>query len=206
MSSGKWGPFCLSLNVLNWGWRWGRAAALWKLAPTQMANNSGKYPCAVCHCGVGNNSMECSQCKLWVHKKCSDITGRLEAHPDYICLKCRSKAQLIDGRPVTCVEVDGTTLAMEDTFCYLGDMLCASRGCDSATAARCCRSLGQFGKLLPILTIRHLMCAAGYTWPVCIRLWSTVAKYGDWTPLGLKWLCRNEHCMIRWICGTKIPR
>ena len=27
----------------------------------------GKYPCAVRCKGVGNNSIECSQCKLWVH-------------------------------------------------------------------------------------------------------------------------------------------
>ena len=39
--------------------------------------NSRKYTCAVCRCGVGNNSIECSQYELRVHKKCSDITGWL---------------------------------------------------------------------------------------------------------------------------------
>ena len=35
---------------------------------------SGKYPCAVCCSGVDNNSIHCSQCMLWVHKKCGGIT------------------------------------------------------------------------------------------------------------------------------------
>jgi hypothetical protein len=57
--------------------------------------DSGAFPCAVCRSGVGENSIQCSQ----VHKKCS--------------------------RPVTDVDVDGTLLDLEVSFCYLGDMLCA---------------------------------------------------------------------------------
>ena len=67
--------------------------------------DSGKYPCAVCHSGVGNNSILCPQCKLWVHKKCSGITGRLTPDPDYICPRCRGEARPIDGRPVTQVDI-----------------------------------------------------------------------------------------------------
>ena len=33
----------------------------------------GEYPCAVCRSGVGNNSIYCNGCKLWVHKKCSGL-------------------------------------------------------------------------------------------------------------------------------------
>ena len=36
---------------------------------------SGKYPCAVCFKGVGNNSIGGLQCKLSVHKRCSGSTG-----------------------------------------------------------------------------------------------------------------------------------
>ena len=34
---------------------------------------------------VGVKSIECSQCKLWVHKKCSGLTGRLVADPEFVC-------------------------------------------------------------------------------------------------------------------------
>ena len=56
---------------------------------------SGKYPCAVCCKGVGNNSIECSQCKLWINKKCSGITGRLVTVRNCIYPRCKGEAQPI---------------------------------------------------------------------------------------------------------------
>jgi len=37
-----------------------------------LLQDSGEFPCSICHSGVGVNSIECSQCKLWVHKKWSN--------------------------------------------------------------------------------------------------------------------------------------
>ena len=93
---------------------------------------SGKYPCDVCCSGVGRNSILCSHCLLWVHKTCSGITKRFVADPNYICPRCKGESRPIDGPTVTEVLVDGTMLDVEDTFCYLGDMLCSDGGCDSA--------------------------------------------------------------------------
>ena len=42
----------------------------------------------VCHSGVSNNSIECSQCKLWLNKKCSGITGGLVAGSDCVWSRC----------------------------------------------------------------------------------------------------------------------
>ena len=39
---------------------------------------------ALCCIGVGNNSIYCNGCKLWVHKKCSGLQ-RLTPNPDYRC-------------------------------------------------------------------------------------------------------------------------
>ena len=118
---------------------------------------SGQFPCAVCLCGVGVNSILCSQCNKWVHKKCSGIAGSLPNNdPAYVCPRCTGLARPIDGRPVTEVDVDGTLLEAVDKFCYLGDMLDAGGGCDTAIATRCCVAWGKFRKLLPILASRHL--------------------------------------------------
>ena len=38
-----------------------------------LLQSSGKYQCAVCHTGVGNNSIYCNGCKLELHKKCSRL-------------------------------------------------------------------------------------------------------------------------------------
>jgi hypothetical protein len=46
--------------------------------------DSGAFPCAVCRGGVRENSTQCSQCNLWVHKKCSDVRGRFEVNPDAV--------------------------------------------------------------------------------------------------------------------------
>ena len=37
----------------------------------------GRWPCGVCRKGVGSNSIFCQNCKHWVHRKCSGISGKL---------------------------------------------------------------------------------------------------------------------------------
>ena len=97
-----------------------------------------------------------SQSMLWVHKKCIGITKQLVEDWNYICSRCKGESWPIDGQTVTEVDVYGTMLDVEATFCYLGDMLCSCGGCDSAIAAKCRVAWGQFRKLLPVLTSRHL--------------------------------------------------
>ena len=50
-----------------------------------LLRDSGAFPCAVCQSGVGVNSIQCSQCMYWVHKKCGGVRGRLAEDPDYVC-------------------------------------------------------------------------------------------------------------------------
>ena len=49
-----------------------------------LLRDSSAFSCAVCWSGVGVNSIWCSKCRLWVHKKCIDVRGRLVEHPDYV--------------------------------------------------------------------------------------------------------------------------
>src|SRR5438876_595807 len=39
--------------------------------------NSAKYPCGVCREGVGRNSISCTSCKKWIHRRCSRVVGSL---------------------------------------------------------------------------------------------------------------------------------
>ena len=64
---------------------------------------SGKYPCAVCRQGVGKNSIFCSGYSFLVHKKCSDIPGKVVEEPDFSCKRCLGNARAIDRR--RCVEL-----------------------------------------------------------------------------------------------------
>jgi len=36
-----------------------------------------RWPCGVCGRGVGNNSIQCTTCQKWVHRKCSGIKGSM---------------------------------------------------------------------------------------------------------------------------------
>ena len=118
-----------------------------------LLQDSGEFPCAICHSGVGVNSIVCSQCKLWVHKKCSGLNGRLVADPEFVCQRCRGVACPIDGRPVTHVDVDGTQLDVEATFCYQGNMFSAGGGCDHATY--CCSLLCGLGQVQKAVANPH---------------------------------------------------
>ena len=46
-----------------------------------LLQSSGEFPCAVCHTGVGSNSIFCKGCRHWVHKKCSELK-RMTEDPD----------------------------------------------------------------------------------------------------------------------------
>ena len=170
-----------------------------------LLRDSGGFPCAVCRTGVGVNSIQCSQCKLWVHKKCSGIRGKLMHDPGYTCPRCLGHARPIDGRPVSQVEVDGSLLDVEASFCYLGDMLCAGGGCRLAIITRCCIAWGKFKKLLPILTSKHVsLTTRGRVFDACVR---SAMLHGSesWAPTAtdLQRLKRNDRSMIRWILGIK---
>ena len=167
--------------------------------------DSGKFPCAVCRSGVGDNSIRCSKCSLWVHKRCSGIKGRLNQDPQYACPRCLGIARPIDGRPTTEVNVDGSMLTVVPTFPYLGDTLNAGGGCDSAIAGRCCVAWGKFRKLLPLLTSNQIPPKRrGLVYSTCVR--SAMLHGGEtWGPnvSELQRLRRNDRSMIRWMCGTK---
>jgi len=42
--------------------------------PVQKA---ARWPCGVCGRGVGSNSIQCTSCQKWVHKKCSGIKSNM---------------------------------------------------------------------------------------------------------------------------------
>ena len=52
--------------------------------------DTDRWPCSVCHKGVGENSIERLSCKKWTHKKCSGVKGRLQNVVDYCCSSCAS--------------------------------------------------------------------------------------------------------------------
>ena len=167
--------------------------------------DSSAFPCGVCRTGVGANSILCSQCSFWIHKKCSGVIGRLSDNPEYIRPRCQGTARPIDGRPISEVFVDKVKMDVIPSFCSLVDMLSAGGGCDLAVTTRCSVAWGKFRKLLPILTSKHVsLKTRGKLFSSCVR---SAMLHGSetWAPtvLVLQRLQRNDRSMIRWICNTR---
>src|SRR6266516_668899 len=85
--------------------------------------NSGKFPCGICRKGVGVNSIRCTSCRMWIHKRCSGVRGRLERVEGFMCRNCCGGG----GKAVeeTKQFVLGTSDKLEvvEKICYLGDVI-----------------------------------------------------------------------------------
>ena len=169
--------------------------------------DSGKFPCGVCRKGVGCNSIYCSGCSHWVHKKCSGISGSLSSNANFRCSRCLGTAQPIDGRPCLKFKLsEEDVLDVVDNFCYLGDMIDASGGCDASITSRIRAAWGKFRQLLPLLTSRGLsLKTRGKIYNTYIR---PVLLYASesWAPtaINILKLQRNDRSMTRWICNVKL--
>ena len=103
--------------------------------------DSGAWPC--CGKGVAANSVQCTSCKKWIHRKCSGVKGSLQAaSATFECKMCRGDVPLAEvadqGMEVADqgMEVDGETYSVVDSLCYHGDMLSADGGADAVVTLR----------------------------------------------------------------------
>ena len=134
--------------------------------------SSDEYPCAVCRTGVGNNTIYCNGCKLWVHKKCGGLQ-RLTPHPDYRCAWEMPALLTADHR----VKLEGVA-----SFCYLGDMLSAGGGWEITVTTCVKKAWKKFRELLPVLTSRDLTYkTCGHVYSSC--MWSAVLHASETWPL-----------------------
>ena len=90
-------------------------------------------PCGVCGRGVMAILMLCTNRGNWVHGRCAKIKGvtaRLAMH--FVCSKCKEIMEAtMNSIEKLCDEVETV-----NRFCYLGDTLNASGGCETAVTAR----------------------------------------------------------------------
>ena len=169
-----------------------------------LLQSSGEFPCAVCCTGVGSNSIFCSSCKHWVHKKCSGLK-HLTKDPDYRCTWCQGTSRPMDGRPQRAVQVRPDKIGVVASFCYLGDMLSAAGGCELSTTTRVKTTWKKFKELLPVLSSRHLSFKTrGHVYSSCVR--RAMLHASETWPLtkpNLQHLQQNDRAMIKQICKVR---
>jgi len=170
-----------------------------------MEKNTGKYPCSVCSKGVGRNSIQCSKCKAWVHKRCSEVKGKLKDITDFKCRKCKNTPVNVESKKNITLEQD-VVLDCVTEFCYLGDMLGCGGGAGNASRVRVNCAWKKFRELSPILTQRGAsLRVKGKIYSACVR---SVMTYGTETwPMkteDMHRLERAERMMVRHMCGVTL--
>ena len=127
----------------------------------------------------------------------------------------RSSADAVD-RPITDglntdLHLDignGVSLKKVDKFCYLGDMLDADGGCDSAVTTRDRSALKKFREYLPILTGKgFLLKLKAKVYATCVRI--CVMHGSETWPMKVEHVLKLNHTemsMIRWMCGVKLKK
>jgi len=118
--------------------------------PVQTA---ARWPRGVCCRGVGSNSIQCTSCEKWVHKKCSGIKGSMyKVIKSFICRGC-SNPVISTGR--SSVDIGASAnLEVVDKFCYLGNMLSVDGNTNASVEARI--AWNKFRQLVPLLPNRDI--------------------------------------------------
>src|SRR6266516_5349108 len=168
--------------------------------------NSGKFPCGICRKGVGVNSIRCTSCNMWIHKRCSGVRDRLERVESFMCRNCCGGG----GKAVeeTKQLVLGTSDKLEavEKFCYLGDVIGKGGGAEDSSRARVRCAWGKFRDLKMLLTARGAsLRVKGKIYRACVQ---RVLVYGSETwPMkvdDMQRLVRTENSMIRWMSGVTL--
>jgi hypothetical protein len=169
------------------------------------AENLGTWPCGVCCKGVGRNSIQCTTCQKWIHKRCSDVKGSLQAaSTTFTCRKCLKGVQQVAMATKEMDIGNGNALEKVGKFCYLGDMLNEDGGADSAVVARVRCAWKKFRELSSILTLKGAsLKLKGKVYESCVR--SCMVYGSESWPMKANheaMLERTEMRMIRWMCGV----
>jgi len=84
---------------------------------------TARWPCGVCGRGVGSNSIQCTSCHNWIHKKCSGIKGSM-----YKVMKsfiCRGSSNVVASTGHTSVDIGSSAnLELADKFRFATQVTC----------------------------------------------------------------------------------
>ena len=170
----------------------------------QAPTSSGQYPCAVCNRGVGANSIWCSSCDKWCHKRCTGLSS-LTGINAYTCPVCSGTLQ----RPVHADEsivLDRGTIAEVKEFCYLGDMLDSEGGAERAVRHRISVAWFKWRELSSLLSNKAIpLKHRARAYNACIR---STMTYGaaTWalTQREESLLQSCDRRMLRKMCGLSL--
>src|SRR3989441_1602792 len=117
--------------------------------------NSGKFPCGICRKGVAENSICCSSCKKWIHKRCSGVVGSLDKIGIFMCRNCTAGGVKVVDEVKQFVLGNNDKIEVVGKFCYLGDVIGKGGGAEETSIARVRGAWGKFMDPKMLLTARE---------------------------------------------------
>ena len=134
---------------------------------------SGRYPCGVCGRGVGQNSILCSSCQNWIHKRCSGLRV-LREDPNFICPSCCGQVVQDESESI---QIEGAEIQEVKEFCYLGDLLDTEGGVERSVRMRVAAAWRKWREISGLhnnkgIPLKH----RGRIFDACIR---SVLLYGS---------------------------
>ena len=168
----------------------------------QQEERRGRFPCGCCGRGEGANSILCSTCSRWCHKRCSGLR-RVTGVRDFVCPRCRGQG--VPEREDNSIELEEGRLEEVDTFKYLGDELECEGGVEVAVSGRISASWLKWKEISSLLVNRGVpLRHRARVYEACIR---PVLLYGSETwPLtvGLQEMIRTtDRRMLRYMAGVR---
>ena len=151
-----------------------------------------------------SNSIQCTKCKLWIHKRCSGVCGKLSGLLDYLCCRCKSGRDDEDCEKTVKFGRDEIEVVKE--FCYLGDMLGQDGDVRRAVTARIRAGWKKFRELSGTLCGKILSSKLkGRLYKACVR---SVMSYGAecWSmkKADVRRMESTEMRMVRMMCGKTL--
>ena len=113
---------------------------------------------------MGWNSILCTECKIWCHKRCSG-QKKVGGIQNFKCPECKKDKMTEEKR-------DATTLGRqieEGQEFYLGDMLDCEAGVERAVRARVGAAWKKWRYLAGMLTDRTPLKIRGSAYESCVR-------------------------------------
>ena len=115
----------------------------------KLIQKAARRPCGVCARGVGSNSIQCTSCQKWVHKKCSGIKGSMSKVMKSFISRDVMNSVINTGRTSEDIDVSAN-LELVNKICYLGDMLYVPTYTDAAVEARIRTGGNKFRQWVPL--------------------------------------------------------
>ena len=158
--------------------------------------------------GVGRNSILCTQCGKWIHKRCSGVKGSLEGCKNFKsgkCLNVVASVEMLDSMAESATVGFGNLLIHSVTL-----VICGVLEVECRRRFRCQVSCawGKFNEFMPILTMRGTsLKVKGKIYKVCVQ---SVMMYGSETWAmkveDTQKLKRTEASMMRRMCGVSLEK